>query len=142
MNRRQFLASSAALSIASGSVFAADDELLKMRDLYGKGQVFTSLAQSLDGERVRVEGFMAPPLKADSLFFVLTKMPMAVCPFCEPGGEWPQDILAIYTRRSFDVVSFSSKIVVEGRLMLSDFVDPETGFYSKVRLEDAGFRRA
>ena len=138
MNRRHFLAAACGLPFFPRSLHAAED-LLKIRDFYDKGVIFSPLAQSLDGQRVRVEGFMAPPLKADSNFFVLTKMPMAVCPFCEPGGEWPRDILAIYTRRLYDVVAFNRRIIVEGELQLSDYIDPETSFFSKIRLEGASF---
>ncbi|WP_068118989.1 hypothetical protein [Tropicimonas marinistellae] len=142
MNRRQFLATSAAVTTTPCWSSAAEGDLLKMRDIYNKGLGFSPLATSLDGGQIRVEGFMAPPLKADSLFFVLTKMPMAVCPFCEPGGEWPEDILAVYTRRKYEVVSFSRKILVQGTLRLSEHIDPGTGFFSKVRLENSTFRRA
>ena len=85
---------------------------------------------------------MAPPLKAESTFFVLTKKPMAVCPFCEPGMPWPDDILAIYARRVVDVIGFNIPIVTQGRLELGDYVDPELGFASRVRLVDATYARA
>ena len=32
-----------------------------------------------------IVGLILPPLKATSVFFVLTRMPMAVCPFWELG---------------------------------------------------------
>ena len=70
-----------------------------------QGLSFSDLAQELAGERVAVQGFMAPPLKAEAHFFVLTKTPMAVCPFCETEADWPDDILAVYTKRVIDVVA-------------------------------------
>ena len=85
---------------------------------------------------------MAPPLKADSNFFVLTKKPMAVCPFCETEADWPDDILAIYTRRKYRVVSFSRKIEVIGKLSLGSYRDPDTGFLSLIRLEQARYEIA
>ncbi len=126
MNRRHALTLSAVLSVLPGNV-RAEQDLLKLRELYDKGVVFSDLAHELDGQRVRVEGYMAPLLKASSHFFMLTKMPMDVCPFCEPGGEWPCDILAIYTRRLYDVVPFNRKIIVAGTLRLTDHIDQETG---------------
>ena len=80
-----------------------------------------------------------PPLKAESKFFVLTKMPMAVCPFCETEAEWPNDILAVYTKRIVDVIPFNKKITVSGVLELGGYRDPETGFLSMVRLSDANY---
>jgi hypothetical protein len=140
MNRRTFLAALALLP--AGLARAADEPALKLRDLYNKDLSFSDKALAARGTRVSIAGFMAPPLKADSVFFVLTKMPMAVCPFCEPGMPWPDDILAVYAKRVVDVIPFNVPIVVTGVLELGDAVDPELGFYSKVRLVDATFERA
>lgn len=121
---------------------ALADAPIKLRDLYNKDLSFSDLALSLQGSRISVAGFMAPPLKAESVFFVLTKKPMAVCPFCEPGMPWPDDILAVYARRVVEVIPFNVPITVTGLLELGDAVDPELGFYSKVRLADASYQRA
>ncbi|MEE2951518.1 MAG: hypothetical protein VYD57_09760 [Pseudomonadota bacterium] len=120
----------------------AETEIIKLRDLYEKDQSFTKLAKRLEGQRVGVEGYMAPPLKAESNFFVLTRRPMAVCPFCESEADWPDDILAVYAKRVVDVVRYNVKLVTTGRLELGAFTDPETGFVSRVRLADATFERA
>ena len=140
LNRRQALGLVPALAFLP---YAARAETpIKMRDLYNKDLSFSDLALANVGKRIPVSGFMAPPLKAESVFFVLTKMPMAVCPFCEPGMPWPDDLLAIYAKRVIDVVPFNVPIVVDGVLELGDYVDPELGFYSKVRLTDASYDRA
>ena len=70
-------------------------ERLRIRDLYAKGAEFSDKAQSLSGQKVVIQGFMAPPLKADAAFFVLTKLPMAVCPFCDSELNWPTDIVLV-----------------------------------------------
>ena len=62
---------------------------------------------------------------------------MAVCPFCESEADWPDDILAIYSKRIIEVISFNTKIITRGVLELGNFKDPETGFLSRVRLVDA-----
>jgi hypothetical protein len=143
MIRRTFLAALPALALwRTGPAFAAAEAAMKLRDLYNKDLSFSDRALAAQGNRVSIAGFMAPPLKADSVFFVLTKMPMAVCPFCEPGMPWPDDILAVYAKRVVDVIPFNVPIVVTGVLELGDAVDPELGFYSKVRLVDATFARA
>jgi hypothetical protein len=139
MNRRQALFLLPALALVPRAARAEDP--IRMRDLYNKDLSFSDIALANEGKRLAVSGFMAPPLKAESQFFVLTKMPMAVCPFCEPGMPWPDDLLAIYAKRVIDVVPFNVPIVVEGVLELGDHVDPEFGFYSKVRLTDASYAR-
>ena len=110
-----------------------------MRDLYEKNLSFSETAQALEGERVRVAGFMAPPLDPGLPFFVLTKRPMAVCPFCESEAEWPPDILAVYTKRALEPVSFNRRIEVSGVLELGAHTDPDIGFVSRVRLRDATY---
>lgn len=112
-------------------------EQIKIRDLYNKGTELSQLAKDLEGEYVTVEGYMAPPLLAMSKFFVLTKLPLSVCPFCETEADWPDNILAIYTKRTIKVRDFNVKITVRGILRLGKYTDPDTGFVSLVRLENA-----
>lgn len=114
---------------------------IKLRDLYNKDLSFSELALSIAGDRVAVKGYMAPPLKAESVFFVLTKRPMATCPFCNDGDDWPDDIVAIYSKRTVNVLPFNVGIVVSGTLELGDYKDPETGFFSRIRLTNASFAR-
>lgn len=141
MNRRTFLLGAAGLAASAGRSFA-DDGLLRIRELYNKDLSFSDYAEANDGSRITVRGFMAPPLKAESTFFVLTSRPMAVCPFCETEAEWPDDILAVYTKRVIDVVPFNVEIVSRGTLKLGTFKDPDTGFVSRVRVVDSTFERS
>ena len=145
-SRRELLALASAFAAAGAFVARAQDEeeeeaILRMSDLYERDMSFTGVARDLEGERVLFKGFMAPPLKADSNFFVLTKRPMSVCPFCETSAEWPDDIMAVYTKRRLQVVAYNWPIKVRGVLKLDEFVDPETGFLSRARLEDASVSR-
>ena len=116
MNRRTLIR---ALTLAAATApltrrpAFAEGGPIRMRDLYNKDLSFSELALANEGQRIDVAGFMAPPLKAESTFFVLTKKPMAVCPFCEPGMPWPDDILAIYARRVVDVIGFNIPIVTQ-----------------------------
>jgi hypothetical protein len=139
LTRRLLLA---APMLAAARKALGEDAPVRLRDLYNKDLSFSALALAAVGTRLTVAGFMAPPLKADSVFFVLTNRPMAVCPFCEPGMPWPDDILAVYAKRVVEVVPFNVPITVTGVLELGDAVDPELGFYSKVRLVDATYARA
>ena len=114
-------------------------ERLRIRDLYAKGAEFSDKAQSLSGQKVVIQGFMAPPLKADAAFFVLTKLPMAVCPFCDSELNWPTDIVLVRLHSRQDWVDFNLPILVTGRLELGTEIDQETGFVSRVRLVEAEY---
>ena len=140
MDRRRFLALASATPLAVPAIAGAADAPLKLRMLYERGGGSSELAQSLAGTRISVSGFMAPPLKAESNFFVLTKMPMSVCPFCETAAEWPDDIIAVYTKRIVQVIPFNVKIETSGILQLGKYRDPDTGFVSLARLADATYR--
>ncbi|MEL6450866.1 MAG: hypothetical protein AAFQ19_06365 [Pseudomonadota bacterium] len=141
MQRRSFLTTSAAM-LAAPHLARASEDAIRLRDFYARGGGLSELALEREGKPVRVSGFMAPPLKADSTFFVLTKQPMSVCPFCETEADWPDNIMAVYTQRKFRVVAFNRKIETSGILSLGAFRDPETGFLSMVRIEDARFETA
>jgi hypothetical protein len=136
--RREFVATAGTALTMPLSSFAQDAPI-RLRDLYAPDGSLSELAQSRLGQRIVVEGFMAPPLKAEADFFVLTKMPMAVCPFCETSAEWPDDIVAVYTKRTVDVVPFNVGIDVRGVLEYGEKLDEETGFVSMLRLADATY---
>ncbi len=140
MNRRSLLTTG--LALAAAPIFArraSAQDAAKIRDLYEGARDLSDWAQSNEGDRVTFEGYMAPPLKADSNFFVLTALPMSVCPFCETEAEWPNNIVAVYSKRTIDVIPFNRKIEVRGRLETGAYRDPETGFVSLVRLEEATY---
>ena len=113
-------------------------------ELYGKvsvlGLEFSQKVRELDGQEVRIVGFMAPPLKAEADFFVLGKQPMAICPFCSSDADWPDDIVVIYLRRKQTFEHTTGRVVVEGVLEHGSWTHPETGFVSLLRLRDADFR--
>lgn len=140
MDRRSFLSGAASLGALTTTAARAEEAgPFRIRDLYNRDRSFSDLALSSEGKRVSFQGFMAPPLKAEARFFVLTKMPMAVCPFCEPDTDWPNDILPIYTKRVVKVIPFNVRIQATGLLEIGRFIDEDTGFYSLVRLTDARY---
>jgi hypothetical protein len=140
--RRHFLFSLAAL-LASPLLHAA--ELLTFDGLYKSNTVlglkFADRTLELKGRSVRLRGFMAPPLKPESNFFVLTREPVAVCPFCSSDGEWPVDIVVVYASKTVIPSNFSERIEVEGTLEIGSFIDPKTGFVSQLRLRDSVFHK-
>jgi len=120
-------------------------ELLSFATLYESvgvlGIKYSQQALALTGKRVRLRGFMAPPLKPESHFFVLTREPVSVCPFCASDAEWPVDIVVIYLKGTLAPVNFAQRVEVEGLLEIGSWIDPHTGFVSQVRIADAELRK-
>lgn len=123
----------------------ADAAPLSFDELYGGGGVlglqFSDKVKSLTGRRVVIRGFMAPPLKAEASFFVLTREPVALCPFCQTDADWPDNILVVHLSSSQRFVQNNATIEVEGVLETGSWRDEETGFLSQLRLRDASFRK-
>ncbi|MCZ6171993.1 hypothetical protein [Campylobacter ureolyticus] len=93
------------------------------------------------GKEVKIIGFMAPPLKADAQFFVLTQQPMALCPFCSSDADWPPDIIVVFLKKRQSFVQFNAPIEVIGRLEVGSQTDEETGFVSLIRIVNAKFKK-
>jgi hypothetical protein len=83
---------------------------------------------------VKIVGYMAPPLKPDLDFFVLTKIRLAVCPFCSKEAEWPNDIILVTLANGKTFQQTEEPLVVIGKLEVGGQLDKETGFYSLLRL--------
>lgn len=111
---------------------------LTFDEFYDGYNVRTGLALSdkllsLDGQEVVIEGYMAPPLKAELDWFVLTRIRLSYCPFCSTAADWPDDIALIYL--DGDVIRPTEKpLRLQGRLEVGPAVDPETGMVSIVRI--------
>ena len=141
--RRRFFLFCAAL-LASPLARAA--ELLTFDGLYKSNTVlglkFADRTLALKGQSVRLRGYMAPPLKPESKFFVLTREPVSICPFCSSDAEWPVDIVVIYASKTVIPSNFSERLEVEGTLEVGSYIDPVTGFVSQLRIRDAVFHKA
>ncbi|SMO38308.1 hypothetical protein [Paracoccus laeviglucosivorans] len=140
MKRRDFLASGLALPLLSVPALAAPAQL-KFRNLYSRGRDLTAEAAALNGKAVEMIGYMAPPLKPEIDFFVLTKLPMSVCPFCENEAQWPDDIVLALTDGPVDPVRYTDLIRATGTFETGFETDPETGFVSFVRLRDTRYEK-
>ncbi len=135
MYRRAILLSALATPFVSRAALSAS-ETISINDLYAYGTL-SDFGKSLLGQRISVNGYMAPPLKADAKFFVLTRYPLAVCPFCDSAASWPPTVLAVFTQRAIDVVPYTAALDVRGVLEYGEQRDEETGFVSMLRLENA-----
>lgn len=143
--RRRFFLSLTALAALATSPLLRAAERLRFDELYKSNTVlglkFADRTLALKGQTVRLRGYMAPPLKPESKFFVLTREPVAICPFCSSDAEWPVDIVVIYASKTVIPTNFSERLEVEGTLEVGSFIDPVTGFVSQLRIRDAVFHR-
>ena len=134
------LASLSPLSSARAATQLTFDELYEVQSVLGLK--FTAKVKSLSGTNVTMRGFMAPPLKAEAKFFVLTEIPMALCPFCSSDADWPDNIVVVYLDEKQTFVQANAPIDVEGMLEYGSWTDAETGFVSLLRLRHAQFNLA
>jgi hypothetical protein len=96
---------------------------------------FTDRVMGLKGKQVMIRGYMAPPLKANGQFFVLTKTPVSLCPFCDTDLDWPADIVVVYDVKG--TYPTEARLKIAGRLDIGSMTDTETGFVSQLRLMNA-----
>ncbi|MDO5531866.1 hypothetical protein [Sutterella sp.] len=148
MQRRQFLRSAALCALAPVALgvrgaLAAPAPNLAFDEMYAGvsvlGLKFSEKLKSLDQKPVTILGFMAPPLKADAHFLVLTREPVSLCPFCNTDEDWPDSIIVVYLDEKQEFVQSNRLIAVSGTLELGSRTDEETGFVSLVRIVAARF---
>ena len=145
ITRRVFgtgLASLAVLPMATPS-FAAPKRI-RMGSLYdyGNNMAFSETAKQLAGTEVEMQGFMAPHLKVDSDFFILSNQPVESCPFCESEDQWIDTIVFVVMRERQEAIDPGTLIWTRGILDIGPATDEATGFVSRVRLLKADFYKA
>jgi hypothetical protein len=139
MNRRQLAVSLALCSVAP-ALWAAPPRI-RMFELYKDDLSFSNTAKQLNGKTITIQGFMAPHLKVESDFFVLSNSPVETCPFCASEDEWINTIIFVRMKKRQEAVKPGDLIQVVGRLEIGPQTDAATGFVSRVRLVDASFQR-
>lgn len=132
-------AAGACLALAAlASPFAASAESLSFSELYSDwsaaGLVLSDKAASLEGGTVTMTGYMAPPLTPTIRFFVLTEVPMSVCPFCSSDADWPDNIIVVKVSDPVTALPYDAPISVTGTLEIGSEIDEETGFVSQLRI--------
>ncbi len=124
---------------------ASEPASLKFAELYKSrtvlGMAFSDRTTELAGKVVVLAGYMAPPLKPESAFFVLTRSPVSICPFCSSDADWPADIVVVYLKNPTGFMQDGSPVSVSGTLQMGSKRDLETGFVSQLRVVDAVVKR-
>ncbi|TDP62487.1 hypothetical protein [Roseateles toxinivorans] len=139
MLRRRLLALTAALLPVAA--LAQAPPRIRMFELYKPDLSFSDLAKKLAGKPVTIQGFMAPHLKVESDFFVLSNTPVETCPFCASEDQWIDTIIFVRMKKRQEAVRPGELIQVVGRLEIGPQTDAATGFVSRVRLTDASYQR-
>lgn len=120
------------------AAFFEEAEHLGFDELYSaansRGVTLSDKLKAAAGKSVAMVGFMAPPLTPTINFFVLTREPMSICPFCGSDADWPVDIVVVKLAEPVKALPFDSPIKVTGILELGTEIDAETGFVSLVRI--------
>lgn len=138
---RRWIIAALPLSLVPAAALAA--ETMGFEELYSRagvlGRSFAEKPKRLAGATVAMEGYMAPPLKAEANFFVLGEIPMSICPFCSSDSDWPDNIVVVYLDDRQTFTAPGQRIRVTGTLEVGSWTDPETGFVSLLRLRGARF---
>lgn len=141
MKRRVFLTASLLMLApwvkAKAAASIGFDEMYEGNPILGLQ--FSEKLKSLAQKTVSVQGFMAPPLKPEANFLVMTREPVSLCPFCNSDQDWPDNIIVVYLSAKQEFVQPNRPIVVTGTLQLGSHTDEQTGFVSLVRLIEATF---
>jgi hypothetical protein len=142
--RALFLTALCLLVTCAGNAQAQEAERLKFDEVYKSsgvlGLTFADKVAALSGKTVVMRGFMAPPLKVEADFFVLTREPVALCPFCNSDADWPANIVVVYPADDQPWVDNTVPIEVRGTLEVGPATDSHTGFVSRLRVTAAHFR--
>lgn len=139
LSRRSLVGLACLAPFAALPARAAD--LVTFADLSVADDVFTEKARKLAGRPVQMHGYMAPPLKPEIDFFVLTSLPTAICPFCDAAASWPDDIVLVQLSRPVRALAYDTLLNVSGTLDIGEQTDAATGFVSLVRLREAKYTK-
>jgi hypothetical protein len=129
-----------AMAVTCCAFAGAADPGIRFDQFYagtGANVTFSPAAQALAGKRVRVEGYAAPPYRAEAGFFVLTRTRTHICPYCNAEPDWPMDVVVVYPRGGVAGPGGTSMVTVAGTLEIGSKPDAESGLASRLRLTDA-----
>jgi hypothetical protein len=122
----------------------ANDAVVLFTELYksgsSRGLVFSDKLVGLNGKRVVMTGYMAPPLKPALDFFVVTRVRLSLCPFCASDAEWPEDIVFVHMALGKTIQPTSATVRVTGQFDIGTKTDDATGFVSLVRITPTACR--
>ncbi len=126
-------------AVPDGAPANSDTILLRFNEFYAPetsaiNLVLSDKLKGANNKRVKITGYMAPPLKPDLDFFVLTRIRLATCPFCSTAADWPEDIILVTMPEGKTIRQVEEPITLIGKLEVGEGVDTKTGFFSLLRI--------
>lgn len=97
------------------------------------GPIISEKLKSLDGRKVIINGYMAPPLALELDWFQLTLQPVGGCAFCGDSFSVTDGTALIYPINE-PMFFTGGGIQVTGTIEVGDGRDPATGMISLVRI--------
>lgn len=97
--------------------------------------------KKLDGQLVRIIGFMATTSPLDGSFFYLQNMPYQSCPFCIPNTNTLANTIAVYAPEGRSFRFQDIPLQVTGRIKVED-VNDDLGYFYSYRIADAEIEKA
>lgn len=101
------------------------------------GHAFSDRIAALDGQRVRMRGYLAPAGHGDGGVLVLTRAPFSPCSDCGGSHDFPHDAVFVFPAERGPRFTPGRKMEVEGVLEHGSLALPEAEATSLVRLRDA-----
>lgn len=119
----------------------AEPSFLGFDELFGRigvlGLEFSDKLAALDGQTVRMRGYLAPADHGDGGILVLTRSPVAPCSDCDGGHDWPNDAVFVFPQAGHAGFTPGHPTEVEGVLEHGSLRLPEAEVTTLVRLRDA-----
>lgn len=95
-----------------------------------------SAIEALDGQRVRITGYIATLSPLDGSYIYLLNMPYQSCPFCLPNTDQLTNTMAVYAPAGRSFSYTQQAVEVTGTLETGDFSD-DFGYTYNYRIVDA-----
>lgn len=117
---------------ASGSY-----EVIKFSELYNvtdDGKTVSEKIKSLDGQKVKMRGFMAEQSPIDESFIYLVNAPFTVCPFCVITDSTKLEVLTVYMANKSPVKYTTEPVEIVGKLEVEPKADKVFGEVTQFRI--------
>jgi|GEM_PF-3154549 len=117
--------------------------LVGLRDLYdAAGGAPSELARRLEGQRIAVNGLVAPVPSGRAGWLAIGETALVPCQMCGGAHDWPTGVLAVEAPALPHLRDPYSRVTLEGVLVLDPAAREGTGLPDRLVLRDAGLASA
>lgn len=118
-----------------GKSDGADDAI---KEFSFSDSINISAIKKLDGQRVRINGYMATLSPVNGKYMYLMNMPYQSCPFCVPNTTQLANTIAVYAKEGKAFEYTDQAIRVTGTMRVEDYAD-EFSYEYNYRIVDASY---